>query len=138
MSNLRTQPLLVANRFIINLRQVDAPTMNSSSDQHVSRFSTVKFRIPTSDEVIGNLGEPLEFVDYRVGDEDDGLDGSAEADVSVNLDMDMERQGEGAERMFGTGRGLADLEAGSSGSVRESVAAYEQVIDVQLEEVCVV
>ena len=53
----------------------------------------------TIDEVIGNLGEALEFVDYRVDDEDDALDGRAETVVSANLDTNMDRQGEGAEGM---------------------------------------
>ena len=95
------------------------------------------FRVPTSDEVIGNLGEPLDYVDYCVDDEDDVRDGDAEADVVANLDMDVERQGEGAEGMFGSAHGWADLEVGPSGSMGEDVERDGRVIDVQLEEVCV-
>ena len=56
----------------------------------------------------------------------------------ANLDMDMERQGEDAEGIFGSAHGWADLEAGPSGSMGEDVERDGRVIDVQLEEVCVV
>ncbi len=41
------------------------------SNEHSSRFSIPDFRMPTMDDVVGNLGEPMSFVEYRVDDEDD-------------------------------------------------------------------
>ena len=56
-------------RFLINLRQLDASQSISRSNVHSSQISALNFRIPTSDDVVGNLGEPLEFSEYSI-DED--------------------------------------------------------------------
>ncbi len=65
-------PQLLLSRFIINLRDADSPTTHLSDDRHPSRFSIPNFRMPTLDGVVGNLGEPLDFVEYCVEDDEDG------------------------------------------------------------------
>lgn len=66
----RSAPPIMLSRFLINLRQVDSPHNSSFSNGNLSRFSVPNFRMPTMDNVVGNLGELLEFVDYTVDDED--------------------------------------------------------------------
>ena len=95
---------VLLSRFIINLRQVDTPTTNASTNQHRSRISSPNFRVPTIDEVVGNLGEPLDFVEYYVDDgEDDG------ADVE-HVDTEAERASMDEARRSS----VADIEAGTS------------------------
>ena len=62
---------ILLSRFIINLRQ--AGPSSTASDPFTSRHSTIAFRMRnlTMNDVVGNLGEPLEFVEYRVDDDDD-------------------------------------------------------------------
>lgn len=60
------------SRFLINLREVAEPTTSDDTAmQRFSRFSIPNFHVPTStiDRVVGNLGEPLEFRDHDL-DED--------------------------------------------------------------------
>lgn len=79
-------PNILLSRFIINLRHAGSPAANSTANQHASRFSIPNLRMPTMDEVVGNLGEPLDFVEYRVEDDSD----DAQID---HLDSDSEQQG---------------------------------------------
>ena len=69
---------------VINLRQVNSPTTNSSADQHASRFSAPNFRGLTMDDVVSNLDELLEFVSYCVLDELDVQDVGAAANASAD------------------------------------------------------
>ncbi|KAJ3552007.1 hypothetical protein NM688_g4385 [Phlebia brevispora] len=64
------QPILIS-RFLINLRQLDAPTRSSSESRHFSRFSIPNFRIPTIESVVGNMGEPLDYGANDHSDEED-------------------------------------------------------------------
>ena len=54
------QPLVLMNRFIINLRSLNnlSSSQGSSARQHWSRFSTPNFHIP--DSFLGNIGEDLQ------------------------------------------------------------------------------
>ena len=54
------QPLVLLNRFIINLRSLGTPSssQDSSVRQHWSRFSAPNFHIP--DSLLGNIGEDLQ------------------------------------------------------------------------------
>ncbi|EKM60270.1 uncharacterized protein PHACADRAFT_189403 [Phanerochaete carnosa HHB-10118-sp] len=55
---LQSMPLVMVQRFILNLRQLNHATGSSNSDvKHFSRFS-LHFRIPS--DCLGNIGEPLE------------------------------------------------------------------------------
>ncbi|KAJ3547685.1 hypothetical protein NM688_g5375 [Phlebia brevispora] len=58
-------PNVILSRFLINLRQVDAP--ESGSAARLSHFSLPNFRVPSIPSIIGNLGEPL-------ADHEDGID----------------------------------------------------------------
>ena len=83
--------------------------------------------MPTLDEVVGNLGEPLDFVEYRVHDEDEVEDGGADTNATTN-----------AERQDGVvsdeARGREDLEAvGSSDGGGFGGHADERVMDPQFE-----
>ena len=72
------QPLVLMNRFIINLRSIN--TASSSQDslarQHWSRFSVPNFHIP--DSFLENIGEDLQD-GHELADND--LDGHHEADT---------------------------------------------------------
>ena len=87
-------PQVLLSRFIINLRRSSTPGLNLSDNSHLSRISIPNLRILTIDDIVDNLGEPLDFVEYRIGDEDvEGLDaantdeqlagGSDSADVHI-------------------------------------------------------
>lgn len=118
-------PQLLLSRFIINLRQVDSPGTNTSADQHPSRFSMPNFRVPTMDEVVGNLGEPLEFVEYHADDEGDAQE-SANAHENTRQDA--------AGTSWPTG--VAGVEAAGpsgSGDMRADVIDLD---GIELEEVC--
>ena len=95
---------VLLSRFIINLRQVDTPSTNATTGAHRSRMASPNFRVPTMDEVVGNLGAPLDFVEYCVDDGDgDGADGE-------HVDSEAERAStDGARRSS-----VADIEAGTS------------------------
>lgn len=62
-------PPIMLSRFLINLRRVDSPQTTSFANESPSGFSVPNFRIPTMDDVVGNLGEPLDF-EYTMGDDD--------------------------------------------------------------------
>ncbi|KAJ3553607.1 hypothetical protein NM688_g3520 [Phlebia brevispora] len=59
-------PNVILSRFLLNLRQIDAPEVGSSPG-HVSRFSVPNFRMPTVPSIIGNLGEPLAYAEELEG-----------------------------------------------------------------------
>ncbi|EKM60284.1 uncharacterized protein PHACADRAFT_189418 [Phanerochaete carnosa HHB-10118-sp] len=61
---LQSMPLVMTQRFILNLRQLNHTSRSSNSDAlHFSRFS-VNFRIPS--DFLGNIGEPLEHGQLEV------------------------------------------------------------------------
>lgn len=84
------------------------------------------FRMPTLDDIVGNLGEPLDFdVEHRLDGEDEAQDGGADADALQDV--------AGASR----GAGIADIEAaGPSDSGSGSAEADVLGVDGILEEVC--
>ena len=59
---LATQPPVLLNRFIINLRSLNSPSLSqdSSTRQHWSRFSAPNFHVPDSGSFLGNFGEDLQ------------------------------------------------------------------------------
>lgn len=73
------------------------------------------FRMPTMDDVIGNLGEPLDFGQHHFDDEDGARDDGAH----VNADGDANQQDS----------------AGPSGS-NSADADVLDINDIELEEVC--
>lgn len=120
-------PQLLLSRFIINLRQIDSPGSDTSAHQHSSRFSVANFRMPNMDDVVGNLGEPLDFdVEHRLDDEDDVQDGGADADLNAEL------QDDSAARTSGE-IGVAYNEAEPSGSGSADADADVLGIDGVLE-----
>ncbi|KAF7794602.1 hypothetical protein EIP86_005738 [Pleurotus ostreatoroseus] len=82
---------ILLSRFIINLRQVNPSTAASTAGQFTSRYSTIAFRGSnvTIDDFVGNLGEPLDFVEYCV-DDDDASDSSTQED---DMDPDIMQEG---------------------------------------------
>lgn len=118
---------ILLSRFIINLRRVNSPEAITATTRHPSQLSTPNFRMPTMDDVVDNLGEPLDFVEYRLDDEDDGQN------VGVDARKTLEQQD-----AVGTSKATAvsDSEAaGPSGSGSVDAEALEtQGID--LDEVC--
>ena len=61
-SPLETQPPVLLNRFIINLRSLNSPdsSQDSSAQQYLSRFSPPNFHVPDSRSFLGNIGEDLQ------------------------------------------------------------------------------
>ena len=59
-SPLSTQPSVLMNRFIVNLKSLNtsSSSQGSSDRHHWSRFSTPNFHIP--DSFLGNIGEDLQ------------------------------------------------------------------------------
>lgn len=98
-------PNVLLSRFIINLRQVDSPDTDTSADQHTSHLSILNFRMPTMGDIVGNLGEPLDFaVEYRLDDEND----TSTQDESADSIQDAEQKGAASTY---TVAGVADVEA---------------------------
>ncbi len=125
-------PLVLLSRFIINLRQIDSPGTDTSANQHQSRFSVLNLRMPTMDDVVGNLGEPLDFdVEHRLDDEDDVQDGGADADLNAEL---RDASAPKTSRSIG----VMDFEAEPSGSGSADADADVLGIDGILEEVCLI
>ncbi|THG93780.1 hypothetical protein EW026_g7554 [Hermanssonia centrifuga] len=52
------QPILIS-RFLLNLRQVGSPEIDSQEAFH-SQFSVPGFRVPSLASIVGNMGEDLE------------------------------------------------------------------------------
>ncbi|KAJ3553519.1 hypothetical protein NM688_g3566 [Phlebia brevispora] len=66
------QPILIS-RFIVNLRKVNSPPADQSmATMRFSRFTMPNFHVPTMDNVVGNLGEPLEHGSGEASAEQDG------------------------------------------------------------------
>lgn len=84
--------------------------------------------MPTMDDVVGNLGEPLEFVEYRVEDDEDGAqDGTAQVG-ETGLDAGQQD----VENAFEST--LADVEfTGPSGSGSGSGVAGMDFEDLETE-----
>ncbi|KAJ3553409.1 hypothetical protein NM688_g3628 [Phlebia brevispora] len=82
-------PNIILSRFLINLRQVNAP--DSGSAAHFSRFSPQNFRMPSIPSIIGNLGEPLADNEDNFDDENYVIAGPYEdgssADVNSGKDV---------------------------------------------------
>ena len=59
-------PSILISRFIINLRQLDDHENEGTAGTttmpagRFSQFSVPNFRIPTADDIVGNMGEPLD------------------------------------------------------------------------------
>lgn len=122
-------PQLLLSRFIINLRQVDSPGTNTSTDQHPSRFSIPNFRVPTMDEVVGNLGEPLEFGEYRADAEDDAQDGAHANENATRQDA--------VTASWPTGvRNVEAVDPSNGGGVGDTHADVLDIDGIELEEVC--
>lgn len=78
-------PQIILSRFIINLRYTETSSIgaDSSVDQDHSRSSHINFRAPSRAQIVGNIGEPLDFKDYD-------LDGEIAAESSNTLNEDGE------------------------------------------------
>ncbi|KAF7793521.1 hypothetical protein EIP86_004635 [Pleurotus ostreatoroseus] len=81
-------PEIALSRFIINLRQAAAPSSIPSDNRHPSRFSIPNFRMPTLDEVMDNLGEPMDFVEYRIEDDDEEGQEDRHNDTRISIDAE--------------------------------------------------
>lgn len=68
------QPVLIS-RFLINLRQSGPSVEGESADGRVISISAVNFRMPTIQNVIGNMGEPLDHAVHEHLDEYEIPDG---------------------------------------------------------------
>lgn len=117
-------PRTLLSRFLINLREVDSSENTLSETQNSSRFSTLNFRSPAFNELMGNLGQPLELMgDHIEGGEDNNQDGETNLDTAQR----------DAEDIFEST--LADLEAaGMSGNVSISARATLNSHDMYSEE----
>lgn len=103
-------PHILLSHFIINLRQVDSHGINTSTYHRSSHLSMPHFRVPTMDEIVSNLGEPLEFMESDSSDEDD----ATHEDTAVNGNTE---QPDVTGTSWSTG--VADVEAaGVTGSGR--------------------
>ncbi|KAJ3556412.1 hypothetical protein NM688_g2041 [Phlebia brevispora] len=100
-----TLPSIILSRFLINLRQINAP--ESGSAARFSHFSPPNFRMPSIPSIIGNLGEPLADNEDEVDDEDHVIADTYEG---------------------GTGTGAnSDDEVGTSGVVDIDIGEIEEV-----------
>ena len=84
------QPLVLLNRFIINLRSLATPSSSqgSSARQHSSRFSAPNFHIP--DSFLDNIGEDLQD-DHEPATT--GIDGHHDADaICLNTEGSLEAE----------------------------------------------
>lgn len=70
MSLYPSAPPIMLSRFLIHLREINRQENTSSSVGNLSRFSVPNFRVPTMDDVVGNLGDSLDFVEYDIDNED--------------------------------------------------------------------
>lgn len=82
------------------------------------------FRMPTMDDVVGNLGEPLDFNEPRLGDEDD----------DTNEDTDQQNVNVVGSSMLTC---VADREAVCSSGSGSADADILDINSMELEEVCV-
>ncbi len=80
-------PPLLLSPFIINLRQGDSLDAETSAGQHISRFSVPNFRRPTLDEVVGNLGESLDFVEDSLYEDTDDADATSTSETTGIIDI---------------------------------------------------
>ena len=86
-----SQPSVLIQRFMLNLRQLASRNEENSDAQHFSRFS-VNFRV--SIDLIGNIGEPLEHGDGDhswQGDHTDDIVGVAEGSETVSRPSSLNR-----------------------------------------------
>ncbi|THG94701.1 hypothetical protein EW026_g6817 [Hermanssonia centrifuga] len=74
------QPILIS-RFLLNLRQVGSPEIESQEDFN-SRFSVPGFRVPTLASIVGNMGEDLDHggPTEELDDEMENISGSVQAE----------------------------------------------------------
>lgn len=119
-------PRVLLSRFIINLREVDSQNDHPSIGQHPPHFSLPNFRVPSMDDIVGNLGESLDFVKYRVEDEEGGELGAAgQIDVT---DLNAERAADVFGPMLAKGEA-----ASSSGSGTVVVVDHRSALSDGLE-----
>lgn len=114
-------PHILLSRFIINLRRVVSPTPGpiTFTDQGSIRLSTVaSFRMPTVDDIVGNIGEPLEFTEFYVED-----DSEVSEHVYGNADVHLKYRGEDTSRT----RIENSKAVGSSGGGSAGGAILEEV-----------
>ena len=82
--------------------------------------------MPTLDEVMDNLGEPMDFVEYRIKDDDDDKgQGNERANARILIDSDIDGKLENIAGPSGTVH--ADVESAvlSGNSLSSSVAAVD-------------
>ncbi|PSR81170.1 hypothetical protein PHLCEN_2v6505 [Hermanssonia centrifuga] len=74
------EPILIS-RFLLNLRQVGSPEINSQ-EAFNSQFSVPGFRVPSLASIIGNMGEDLDHSGpaEEVDDETVNIPGSVQAE----------------------------------------------------------
>lgn len=89
---MTVQPLVLMNRFIINLRSLStAGSSQDSSAQHWSRFTAPNFHIP--DSFLGNIGEDLQDghksanSDLDNGQEIDAVSHNIQSSPETELEM---------------------------------------------------
>lgn len=63
------QPPILINRFILNLRQAERPrpSTHESGGPSPSFVATFNYRLDRN--IVGNMGEPLDCVDFTSGDD---------------------------------------------------------------------
>lgn len=88
---------ILYSRFILNLRQVDQPSLISTQDMHLNRLSSMpSFAIPES-RIIGNLGEDLRGFATDEGKDGEGTVEESSQDESKRLSQ----AGEGSDINMG-------------------------------------
>ncbi|KAJ3554684.1 hypothetical protein NM688_g2982 [Phlebia brevispora] len=96
-------PNIMISRFLINLRQVDSPVPSNASESSSSNFSTLNFHVPSQPRIIGNLGEPLVFIDADHDDKEGSGDAASWA-TRLNESHD-NGENEGTSSTYTTGDG---------------------------------
>ena len=119
-------PRILLSRFLMNLRQVATP----SDSRHSSHFSTLNFHMPTMDEVIDNLGEPMDFVEYRVDCDDEGWEVGCDGIEGNDVPADMELLG-----VVGPSATTLEDTGPSEGSNSSSSGAHIDVTDIRVFEI---
>lgn len=82
---IRSLQLIIISRLLINLREAcDGPqsTPSISDAAHFSRFTAPGFRVPTLDDVIGNLGESVGYDNAERSDMIDGPENQITEDAA--------------------------------------------------------
>ena len=102
-----------------------------SDNGHLSQLSIPGFRMPTLDEVIDNLGEPMDFIERR--DDDDVDEETRECERDEGADAWMEMRDLDVAGPSGTTRSDVDIDAADpsgSGGGSASSGADVGVVDI--------